>query len=78
MSYDPNSNDSMLSRIMARLDSQDETLKQILAEVKRTNGRVTRLETAGEVSKGQMAVISVVVTSALGGAGWLASHLFGK
>ena len=78
MSYDPNSNDAMFSRLMNRLDSQDETLKQILAEVKRTNGRVTRLETDKAVGKGQMAVISVVVTGTLGAASWLASHLFGK
>lgn len=78
MSYDPNSTDSMFSRVMSRLDTQDETLKQILAEVKRTNGRVTSLETSRSVGKGQMAVISVVVTGTLGAASWLASHLFGK
>lgn len=78
MSYDPNSSDAMLSRIMARLDSQDETLRQILAEVKRTNGRVTKLETTGEVSKAQIAVISVGVSSLIGAAGWVASQFLGK
>lgn len=78
MSYDPNSNDSMFSRVMSRLDSQDETLRQILAEVKRTNGRVTKLETTGEVTKAQIAVISVGVSSFIGAAGWLVTQFLGK
>lgn len=74
MSYDPNSNDSMLSRIMQRLDTQDETLKQILHEVKKTNGRVTAIETREEVARGKIAAISAVVSAVVGIASWLLTH----
>ncbi len=71
MSYDPNSHDSMLSRLMQRLDTQDETLKQILEQVKKTNGRVTAIETREEVARGKIAVISAFVSAIVGAIGWL-------
>lgn len=71
MSYDPNSNDSMLSRIMQRLDNQDTTLSQILAEVRKTNGRVTSLETTRAVTKGQIALISLLVSGAFAFVSWV-------
>lgn len=74
MSYDPNSNDSMLSRIMQRLDTQDETLKQILEQVKKTNGRVNVLEQNEAVAKGKLALVSALVSAAVGFVGWLWSN----
>lgn len=71
MTYDPNSNDAMFSRVMQRLDQQDDTLKQILEQVKKTNGRVTTLETEGAVTKGKVAMVSALVSAAVGFAGWL-------
>lgn len=44
MSYDPNSTDAMLARIIERLDNQDLILKDIKEQVYKTNGRVTGLE----------------------------------
>lgn len=44
MSYDPNSTDSMFSKIMERLDKQDITLERIERQTVKTNGRVTELE----------------------------------
>jgi len=71
MPYDPNSTDSMLSRVMQRLDTQDDTLKQILEQVKKTNGRVTAIETREEVARGKIAVISAFVSAIVGAIGWL-------
>jgi hypothetical protein len=64
----------MFSKVMNRLDTQDSTLQQILQEVKRTNGRVTRLETEGAVTKGKIAAVSGLVSAVIGFIGWLISH----
>lgn len=74
MSYDPNSNDSMLSRIMGRLDSQDAALREILVEVKRTNGRVTAIETREAITKGKIAMVSATVSVVVGFIGWLLNN----
>lgn len=71
MSYDPNSNDALFSRVMNRLDTQDATLQQILSQVRLTNGRVTAIETREAVAKGKITVISAVVSAVVGFAGWL-------
>jgi len=77
MSYDPQSIDSMFSRIMERQDTQDHTLTQILAEVRRTNGRVNALETARAVSRGQIAMISFLISGIVGISGFLISIVLG-
>lgn len=74
MSYDPNSNDALFSRLMNRLDNQDQTLQQILTQVKLTNGRVTAIETREAVAKGKVAVVSALVSAFVGFAGWLWSN----
>lgn len=74
MTYDPNSSDAMFSRLMNRLDTQDDTLKQILSEVRKTNGRVTKLETEGAVTRGKVAAVSALVSAAVGFVGWLWSN----
>lgn len=71
MSYDANSSDAMFSRVMNRLDTQDETLKQILTQVRLTNGRVTAIETREAVAKGKVAVVSAMVSAVVGVIGWL-------
>lgn len=71
MPYDPNSNDSMLSRIMLRLDQQDDTLRQILEQCKKTNGRVSQLEQNEAVAKGKVALVSALISGAVGFVGWL-------
>ena len=76
MSYDPNSVDSVFSKLITRLDNQDTVLAQILQEVKKTNGRVTRLETENAVTNGKIAVISSLVVGAAGAAGWAFTHFF--
>ena len=57
--YNPNSTDAMLSRIMERLDEQDETLKRIEAQTIKTNGRVTKLEGEHWKQRGFILGISV-------------------
>ena len=76
MSYDPNSIDSVFSKVILRLDNQDTVLGQILSEVKKTNGRVTKLETDRAVTNGKIAVISTLVMGAAGVAGWILSSFF--
>ena len=78
MPYDPNSNDSMFSRVMGRLDNQDKTLETILKEVRSVSkdhgDRLVRLETDGAVTRGQVAAVSGLVSAVVGVIGWLLSH----
>ena len=78
MSYDPNSSDSMFARIDQRLTTQDGVLADILAEVRKTNGRVTKLETAAEVGRARIAIIATVVSGTVGVIGWAANTLLSK
>ena len=71
MSYDPQSSDAMFSRVMQRLDNQDTTLDKILLEVRKTNGRVTSLETTRAVTRGQIALISLLVSGAFAFVSWV-------
>jgi hypothetical protein len=71
MTYDPNSTDAMFSRVLNRLDTQDDTLKQILAEVKKTNGRVTKIETENAITKGKVAAVSALVSGVVAIIGWV-------
>ena len=78
--FNPNSLDSMLTRVLSRLDEQDRTaektnadfllvLSEIRTEAQKTNGRVTVLERWRDVVTAKTAVIagvlSVCVTLAL-------------
>jgi hypothetical protein len=58
MSYDPKSTDSMFSRILQRMEAQDDTLKRIEAGVQKTNGRVNSLERWRDVVSAKAAGIS--------------------
>ena len=44
MNYDPNSLDSMFSKVLQKLEAQDQILAEIKEQVTKTNGRVTDLE----------------------------------
>lgn len=63
MSYDANSTDSMLSRILERMDSQDATLESIHQQCIKTNGRVTMLEVFKSELKGKVAILAAVVST---------------
>lgn len=43
--YNPNSSDSKFSEVLTRLNAQDAMLSAIFREQRKTNGRVTKLET---------------------------------
>ena len=78
MSFDPNSSDSMFSKILERLDAQDAMLQGIKAAVDKTNGRVSGLERWRDIITAKTALISGGVTTALGVAAWLIDHLGGR
>lgn len=82
MSYDPNSQDAMFSRILQRLDQQDkgaqeyrESIKSDLAYIRtavdKTNGRVNGLERWKDVVTAKTALIASIVSGGVGVAGWL-------
>lgn len=75
MTYDPNSTDAMFSRVLQRLDTQDATLTEILAEVRKTNGRVKSLEEWRLVTKVKVATLSALVSAVVGVAAWALSIL---
>lgn len=75
MSYDPMSTDAMFSRVLQRLDTQDATLSAILAEVRRTNGRVSSLEEWRLTTKIKVATVSALVSAGVGGMAWVISVL---
>ena len=63
MSYDPNSTDAMLARIIQRLDNQDTILHEIKEQVYKTNGRVNGLENDKWFQRGVVAVIGIIATA---------------
>ena len=89
MSYDPNSVDAMFGKVMTRLDEQDRSagktnadflliLTEIRTEARKTNGRVTTLETNEAVNRGRVAILATCVSAVVGAVGWFASHFMGK
>ena len=62
MTYDPNSTDSMLSRILERMDSQDAKLESIHEQVILTNGRVKLLEVWRDELKGKVTIIAGILS----------------
>lgn len=71
MGYDPQSTDAMFSRIIQRLDAQDEILRRIEAQTVKTNGRVSSLERWRDVTMAKVAVMSAGVSSAVALGAWL-------
>jgi hypothetical protein len=68
--YNPDSVNATLSRIIQRLDEQNVVLTRIEAQVTKTNGRVTLLETWRDVVTARSALISTAVSSVIGAAAW--------
>ena len=64
MSYDANSTDSMLSKILERMTSQDAKLESIHAQCIKTNGRVTMLEVFKSELKIKMGILAAVISAA--------------
>lgn len=59
--YNPNSVDSQLATIISRLNGQDVYLRNIHAQTKLTNGRVTKLEMSKIYFLGMCAGVSGIV-----------------
>lgn len=70
MSYDPNSTDSMLSRIMEKLEKLDAKTDRIEVQTNLTNGRVTSLERWKDIITAKAAVIAAVTAILIGLADW--------
>lgn len=70
MSYDPNSTDSMLSRIMEKLEKLDAKTDRIEVQTSLTNGRVTSLERWKDIITAKAAVIAAVTAILIGLADW--------
>ena len=68
----------MFSRILQRLDTQDTVLNRIEAGVLKTNGRVNALEKWRDVLTAKVAVTAMVVSGAVGIAGWLLEVILKK
>ena len=62
MNYDPNSTDSMLSRILERMDAQDAKLESIHVQVVLTNGRVKMLEIWRDELKGKVTILAGILS----------------
>jgi hypothetical protein len=71
--FDPRSNDSMITAILNRLDEQDrnsarnqvanhDLMVEIKEQVKKTNGRVSRLETWRNRIAGAIALMAFIIT----------------
>jgi len=71
MSYDPNSADAMLARIIERMDNQDVILKEIREQVYKTNGRVSSLEQEKWFQRGVVAAIGFIAAAVWN---WITSH----
>lgn len=71
MSYDPNSADAMLARIIERMDNQDVILREIREQVYKTNGRVLSLEQEKWFQRGVVAAIGFIAASVWN---WLTGH----
>ena len=63
MNYDPNSTDSMLSKILERMDSQDAKLESIHKQTMLTNGRVSAVEVWKNQVHGNVTVIAAFLSA---------------
>lgn len=70
MSYDQNSPDAMFSRILERMDRQDQSLGRIETAVNKTNGRVLSLERWRDIITAKVAMIAAGTSFIMGGIAW--------
>ncbi len=71
MSYDPNSQDSVFTRIMEKLEKLDKQTDRIEHQVRLTNGRVTGLERWKDVITAKVAGVAAVTSVLIGGLAWV-------
>lgn len=75
--YDPKSSDSMFSRILERMDTQDQTLGRIESSVTNHGLRLSAMEQWKAVTKAQTAMIAGAVSSTVAMGAWIAKSYFG-
>ena len=86
--FNPRSTDAMFATILTRLDQQDKTatdrhdeqqraMEAVLAEQKRTNGRVTALEHFKTALKSKVTAVSFCISCAVGFGAWCLERIFG-
>jgi uncharacterized protein YdcH (DUF465 family) len=75
MSYDPNSPDSMFTRIMEKLDAIDERTTRIETQVNVTNGRVSDLERWRDIIKAHTKLVSAATSAVIAVIIWIVDEL---
>lgn len=75
MSYDPNSQDAMFSRLLSRLDGLDQKLDRIEEQTIKTNGRVGSLERLRDVITAQVVMVSAFISLGVTALAWAVKHL---
>lgn len=73
--FNPNSINATLSRIMAAQEEMNRKADRIIAQVERTNGRVTKLEIWKAIVGAQTALIASAVASVVAVVGWVIIYL---
>ena len=73
MTFDPNSNDAMFARIMERLDDVRADFKAARID---TDTRLRSIESWRDNVKGRVAIVAIVVSTAIGGAIELSKNMF--
>ena len=78
MGYDPNSSDSMFSRLMERMDTTDTTLGRIEDRlenfIEKSEKRINSLENWRTDTKAKVALISFGVSALVAFVGWYLGH----
>ena len=61
--FDPNSNDAMFARVLAKLDEHAEILLEIKDQGRKSEHRISMLESWREELKGRVAVLSILISA---------------
>jgi len=76
--YEPNSLDATLARIIANQEAADKKADAILEQVTRTNGRVSVLERWREIVTAKIAVVAATIAAAFSALTWAAKYYLAK